>query len=63
MKTYILNTTKIETIAIFDVLGHKLSTAITSVNDKEVQINVEQLPAGIYFVNVNGINAGKFVKQ
>ena len=59
----IVNTTKIEEIDLFDIWGHKLNTLITSISDKEVQINIEQLLAGIYFVNVNGINAGKFVKQ
>jgi len=48
-------------ITITNPVGQKVSTS--NYNSKQVQADVANLPAGVYFVKVNGIDVKKFVKE
>ena len=45
-------------------LRHMLQAVVSKeCNDEKVEMNVGWLCAGVYFVKVNGIYAGKFMKE
>ncbi len=48
-------------VAIMNLLGQTVFAR--NYDDKEVQVDVSQLTAGVYFVKINGIEEWKFVKQ
>jgi hypothetical protein len=51
----------IKTVSITNLLGEVIST--NQYNTDVVQVDVKDLPAGIYFVRINGTEVRKFVKQ
>lgn len=51
---------KITTIAISNLLGQTMYS--NQYNSQQVQVNIADLPKGIYFVKVNGTDVRKFVK-
>ena len=53
--------TTIMNIAITDMVGQNIYSHRS--NTRQVQVDVETLPAGVYFVKVNGTEVKKFVKQ
>ncbi len=52
---------KIDIVTISNLLGQTIFT--NSYNSSQVQIDVSTLPAGLYFVKINGSEVRKFVKQ
>ena len=52
---------KIETVAIFNLLGQSLFNQ--HYNSPKVEIDISNLPSGVYFVRINGIEVKKIVKQ
>jgi hypothetical protein len=52
---------KIKSIAITDLIGQTLLTQYY--NEDKVNINVANLPSGLYLVRVNGTQVSQFVKQ
>ena len=52
---------RITAIAITNLLGQAVYT--NQYNSTQVQVDVADLPAGVYFVKVNGLEVRKFVKQ
>jgi sugar lactone lactonase YvrE len=52
---------RIGDIAISNSLGQLVHT--TQSNEKQVSLQIAHLPAGLYMVKVNGIYAGKFIKE
>jgi hypothetical protein len=51
----------ITSLTIINLLGRTVYT--NQYNSQQVQVHVADLPAGIYFVKVNGVEIRKFVKQ
>lgn len=51
---------KINSIRITDLIGQTVYSNDSQKN--EVEVNITDLPAGVYFVKVNGAEVGKFVK-
>jgi len=54
-------TDKITQIAVTNLLGQKVFTH--GYNSEQVQINVADLPASLYFIKINGSETRKFVKD
>lgn len=54
-------TNEIISIVIYNFIGQTVYTR--DFNTKQVQIDVSALPAGVYFVKINGTEVRKFVKQ
>ncbi|MCW3122127.1 MAG: repeat containing protein [Flavipsychrobacter sp.] len=52
---------KINEIVIVNYLGQTVYA--DEYNDAAIEVNVEHLPAGVYFVKVNGLDVRKFVKE
>ena len=52
---------KINNAIISDVLGHVLYTLTGDAN--KIGINVSILPAGMYFIKINGTEVKKFTKE
>ncbi len=48
-------------LSIINLLGQTVYT--NEYNSQKIQVDISDLPAGVYFVKVNGIDAKKFVKQ
>ncbi|MCD6012847.1 MAG: hypothetical protein K0Q79_2709 [Flavipsychrobacter sp.] len=59
----ITTTSQIENIAVLNMLGEVVASPWVAPKEKEVQLNVRHLSAGIYFVKVNGMYAGRFAKE
>lgn len=53
----------IKNVVVVNTIGQTVTVRGTAVSDKDMLLDVSRLPAGIYFVRVNGTQAGKFVKQ
>ena len=51
----------IKTITISNLLGQTLNTY--EFNTQQVQINIADLPKGVYFIKINGTQVRKFVKE
>ena len=58
----ITSTTQISSITITNLLGQIVYTQ-QQLYSQQAQINVSTLPAGIYFVKINGTEVRKFVKE
>ena len=54
-------TDPITSITIFNLIGQTIFT--NQYNTHQVQVDVADLPAGVYFVKVNGSDVRKFVKE
>ena len=50
-----------QTIELMNVYGKVVEQLNVSGNNKS--INVKELPTGLYFVQVDGVMAGKFLKE
>lgn len=67
----ITTTREIESIEAANMLGQVVETSPSfgyrsgqaQLKEREVLLSVAHLPAGIYFVKLNGVYAGKFVKE
>jgi hypothetical protein len=57
----IVSSNNITTVAITNLVGQTMYTQ--EYNTDKVQIDVTALPAGIYFIRINGTEVRKFVKQ
>lgn len=55
--------TAIEKVSVTNIMGQVVAAPVISKKDKEVLLEVVELPSGIYFVKVNGMYAGKFLKE
>ncbi len=51
----------ISTISIINLLGKTVYN--NEYNSEKVQVDVSALPAGVYFVKVNGMDVKKFLKE
>lgn len=61
-------TREIKNVEVINMLGQTITLppsapSLKTGKDREVFLSVAHLPAGIYFVKVNGVYAGKFVKE
>ena len=54
-------TDKITNVSVCNILGQPVYTR--SCNAEQIELNIANLPAGIYFVKVNGSEVSKFVKE
>ena len=59
----IKTTEKIGTSEILNMIDQAENVPIHYTNEKEVVLDVSSLSAGVYFIRVNGVYAGKFVKD
>jgi len=57
----VTNTQPITNITITNLVGQMLSTH--NYNTEQVQVNVADLPAGVYFIKINSTEVRKFVKE
>ena len=57
----IQSTNKINQIIITNLIGQTVYTL--TCNTEQVQVNVANLPGGVYFVKINGSEVKKFVKE
>ena len=57
----ITSTDKITSIAITNLIGQTVYS--NYYHNEKVQVNVSDLPAGMYLVRINGTEVGKFVKE
>ena len=57
----IISSDKINTVSISNLLGQKMYN--NEYNSSEVQIDVADLPNGLYLIRINGTEVRKFVKQ
>ncbi len=60
---------KIESVVVVNLIGLEVASPRPSPgcfvprNDREVLLEISFLPSGVYFVKVNGVYAGRFVKE
>jgi type IX secretion system substrate protein len=52
-----------ESVEVVNVMGVVIASPQPSPGERELSIKVSDLPSGIYFVKVNGVYAGRFVKE
>jgi hypothetical protein len=57
----ITSTDEVSSIIISSLLGQRVYS--NQYNSKEAQVDVADLPSGVYFVRINGTDVRKFVKQ
>jgi sugar lactone lactonase YvrE len=57
----VVSQSKIKNISIMDIVGQ--TTYRQSYDSAKVQVDISNLPIGIYFIKVNGAVVGKFVKK
>ncbi len=55
--------TEINEITLLDITGRNATSPAAANGKHELSFSVAHLPAGIYFVKVNGVYAGRFVKE
>ncbi|MES2701438.1 MAG: T9SS type A sorting domain-containing protein [Bacteroidota bacterium] len=53
----------IETLDVINVVGTCVTEVRPSLGDRVVTVDVSRLPAALYVIKVNGVIAGKFVKE
>jgi len=56
-------TDKIESIEILNLIGQQVASPQPSAKEREMLLSVSYMPNGVYFVKVNGVYGGKFVKE
>ncbi len=54
---------EIESVQVINTLGRVQVSYMPALRQKEVTLNIQSIPPGIYFVKVNETYAGKFVKE
>jgi hypothetical protein len=54
---------EIESITIINIVGQIVLKQLYTTATRKTKIGIGSLPNGIYFVKVNGVYAGKFVKE
>jgi len=59
----IKSTTAIESVEVVNMMGQVVTSPRPSPKEREVLLDVRSLPAGVYFVKVNGVYGGRFVKE
>jgi hypothetical protein len=60
-KITIIAADKIRSVTISNLLGQNMSN--TEHNSSKVQVSVSGLPAGIYFMKINGTDSKRFIKE
>ena len=59
----IKSTDKIESVEVVNMWGQVVASPRPSPKEREMLLDVTFLPSGVYFVKVNGVYGGKFVKE
>jgi hypothetical protein len=55
-------TGQIQSIELYDVIGEKVKTAASN-NSSDVNVDVSNLSAGVYFVQINTVNGQKVIRK
>ena len=54
---------EIESVQVINTLGMVLVSYMPALGQKEVTLNIQFMPPGLYFVKVNETYAGKFIRE
>ena len=54
---------EIESVEVLNLVGIVIASPQPSPRERVLSIDISDLPNGVYFVKVNGVYAGRFVKE